>query len=33
MRYDELLDAEALGRDAAVSLVEQVREWATGRLG
>jgi HEPN domain-containing protein len=33
MRYDELLDAEALDRDAAISLVGKVGEWAAGQLG
>ena len=32
MRYDELLDAEALDRDAAISLVEEIGEWAAGQL-
>jgi HEPN domain-containing protein len=33
MRYDELLDAEPLERDAAIALVEEVGEWATTQLG
>jgi hypothetical protein len=32
MRYDELLDAEALDRDAAISLVEEIGKWAAGQL-
>jgi HEPN domain-containing protein len=32
MRYDELLDAEPLERDAAIALVEKVGEWATTQL-
>jgi len=33
MRYDELLDAEPLERDAAIGLVEEVAEWAATQLG
>lgn len=32
MRYDELLDAEPLDRDAAISMVGEVGEWAAGKL-
>ena len=32
MRYDELLDAESLERDAAITLVEEVGEWAATQL-
>jgi HEPN domain-containing protein len=32
MRYDELLDAEPLERDAAIALVEVVGEWAATQL-
>lgn len=32
MRYDELLDAEPLERDAAIALVEEVEKWATTQL-
>lgn len=33
MRYDELLDAEPLDREATVSLVDEVEEWAHAQLG
>jgi HEPN domain-containing protein len=32
MRYDELLDAEPLDRDAAISLVGEVGKWAATRI-
>ena len=32
MRYDELLDAESLERDAALTLVDDVGEWAAAQL-
>lgn len=32
MRYDELLDAEALEREATVALVDEVEEWAATQL-
>lgn len=32
MRYDELLDAESLERDAAIALVGEVGEWAATQL-
>ena len=32
MRYDELLDAESLERDAAIALVKEVGEWAAIQL-
>jgi HEPN domain-containing protein len=32
MRYDELLDAEPLDRDATVALVDEVGEWADVQL-
>jgi HEPN domain-containing protein len=32
MRYDELLDAEPLDRDAAIALVAEVEEWASTQL-
>jgi hypothetical protein len=32
MRYDELLDAEPLERDAAITLVGEVGEWAATQL-
>jgi HEPN domain-containing protein len=32
MRYDELLDAEPLERDAAIALVEKVGKWAAIQL-
>lgn len=32
MRYDELLDAEPLDRDAAIALVEELGKWATTQL-
>lgn len=32
MRYDELLDAESLEREATVALVDEVGEWAATRL-
>lgn len=32
MRYDELLDAEPLDRDAAIALVAEVGEWAATQL-
>lgn len=32
MRYDELLDAEPLERDVAITLVAEVGEWATTQL-
>ena len=33
MRYDELLDAEPLDREAAMSLVSDVEKWAIDQLG
>ena len=32
MRYDELLDAESLERDVAITSVEEVGEWAATQL-
>jgi hypothetical protein len=32
MRYDELLDAEPLERDAVIALVREVGEWAATQL-
>jgi HEPN domain-containing protein len=32
MRYDELLDAEPLDREAAVAMVGEVGEWAANQL-
>lgn len=32
LRYDELLDAEPLDRDATVSLVDEIGRWAETRL-
>lgn len=32
MRYDELLDAESLERDVAITLLEEVGEWAVTQL-
>lgn len=33
LRYEDLLDAEPLGRSAAVALVNEVGGWAQGMLG
>jgi HEPN domain-containing protein len=33
MRYDELLDAEALDRAATISLVGEIGDWAADQLG
>jgi len=33
MRYDELLDAEPLDREATVELVDEVGRWASNALG
>lgn len=33
LRYDELLDAESLEREALVALVDEVAAWATVQLG
>jgi len=32
LRYEDLLDAEPLDRDAIVALVNEVGAWATGKL-
>jgi HEPN domain-containing protein len=32
MRYDELLDVEPLDRDAVLTLVAEVGDWATGLI-
>ena len=33
LRYEDILDAEPLDRDATVALVEEVSQWAAARLG